>query len=179
MKQIRIILVLTVVSLFSAGILSLADRLTKDKIEENQRKAINEAIISIEPETRKIEKKDDFYEIFDKNKKLLGFVFLAEGQGYQGTIKIICGLSSSLDRLLGIEIIDSRETPGLGARINDSTFKGQFSKLKVSPPIEYTKTETKQDNQIQAITGATVSSRSVVNILNSKIEQIRDLLNKR
>ena len=151
MKQIRIILVLTAVSLFSAAILSLADKLTKDKIEENQKKAINEAIMGIEPKTQKIEKKDEVYEIFDKNKKLLGFVFLAEGQGYQGTIKIICGLSASLDRLLGIEIIDSRETPGLGARINESWFKKQFSNLKVSTPVEYTKTKPTQDNQIQAI----------------------------
>ena len=125
MKYLKVIIVLVLVSLSSAGILSLADLLSKEKIAENQKKAINEAIIRIEPRTENIEQKDDLYKISDKQGNLLGYIFLVQGQGYQGTIKILCGISRSLDRLLGIEIIQSQETPGLGAKINELFFKFQ------------------------------------------------------
>jgi len=179
MKQVKIILVLTIVALFAAGILSLADLLSREKIEENQKKAINEAIARIEPRTESVGSKDGLYEIFDKEKNLLGFVFLAEGRGYQGTIKILCGVSASLDELLGIEIIESKETPGLGAKISRDGFKGQFRRLNIIGDIEYTKSKPAKENQIQAITGATVSSKSVVNILNNRIAQIKELIKKK
>ncbi|MDD5429770.1 MAG: FMN-binding protein, partial [Candidatus Omnitrophica bacterium] len=101
-----------------------------------------------------------------------------EGQGYQGTIKILTGLDTSLENLLGIEILESVETPGLGQRINDEDFRKQFINLKVSSHIECVKSDTSDENQIKAITGATVSSRAVVNILNEEIEKIRPCIQK-
>jgi electron transport complex protein RnfG len=178
MKYIKIIFVLALVSIFSAGILSVADLLSRDKIIENQKKAINQAILTIMPEAQEIKKEDGLYKIFDKNKRLTGYIFLAQGQGYQGTIKIICGISPSLDELLGIEIIESQETPGLGARINEGWFKEQFKNLNLKNKIEYTKREVTESSQIQAITGATVSSRSVVGIVNKKVEELRNTLGK-
>ncbi len=123
-----------------------------------------------------MEKEEDIYRVYNNTGTLAGYIFTAEGRGYQGPIKIICGISVSLDRLLGIEILESTETPGLGAKIDSKDFKNQFKGLAVMPQITYTKSPPADENQIQAITGATVSSRSVVNILNSKIEQIRDKL---
>ncbi|MBN2120866.1 MAG: RnfABCDGE type electron transport complex subunit G [Candidatus Omnitrophica bacterium] len=176
MKYLKIILVLTSVSVFSAGILSLADLISKEKILENQAKAVNEAIAAIVPEAERIEEEEHIYRVFDKKSRLLGYIFLAEGQGYQGKIKMICGISPSLDKLLGIEILESQETPGLGARIAEGGFKDQFKGLNVLNPITYLKSKPTEDSQIQAITGATVSSRSVVSIINNRVEEIRKIL---
>ena len=173
MKSLRIILVLSLVGVFSAGILSFFELLATQKIAQNQRKEIEEAIVRIAPATKKVERLKDYYKVFDKDNRLLGYIFLTEGQGYQGPIKILFGIEPNLEKLLGIEIISSQETPGLGAKITTDSFRGQFRGLEVLPYIEYTKKKSTKPNQIQAITGATVSSRSVVNILNKKILQIR------
>lgn len=178
MKYLRVVIILTCVSVFSAGILSFTEQIFRNKILDNQKKAINEAITRIIPELDSIEKENDIYKIFNKEKILLGYIFLAEGQGYQGTIKIICGIAPDLEQLLGIEIIESTETPGLGAKIAGKDFKAQFINLKILPQISCTKSKPQDDNQIQAITGATISSKSVVNILNKRIDQIRNQIRK-
>ena len=75
--------------------------------------------------------------------------------------------------------MESTETPGLGARINEGWFKLQFKDLDISHNIKYSKTEPTGDDQIQAITGATVSSRSVVAIVNRRVEEIRGIIKDR
>ncbi|HEC69886.1 MAG TPA: FMN-binding protein [Candidatus Omnitrophica bacterium] len=179
MKTLRIVLVLALVSVFSAGTLSFFELLAEKRIAENEKREIEESIFTIAPQTEKIEEVKDYYKLFDREGNLLGYVFLAEGQGYQGPVKILFALKPNLEELLGIEIISHQETPGLGAKIDSEEFKQQFRRLKVLPKIEYLKKKPSLPNQIQAITGATVSSRSVVNILNKKIEQIRRELKKR
>ena len=176
MRYLKIILVLTVVSVLSAGVLSVADLLSREKIAAHEKQAFDQAITAIIPEAAKVEQKNDIYKIFDESGRLIAYIFLAKGQGYQGPIKIICGASPSFDTLLGIEILESTETPGLGARINEAWFKGQFGGLAISRAISYTKTKPAGKSQIQAITGATVSSRSVVAIVNKRIEEIRQSL---
>jgi electron transport complex protein RnfG len=168
MKYIKIIAVLTLVSLFSAGVLSVADLLSRDKILANEKKAFDQAITAIIPEAKRVEQEGDIYKVFDAKDDLAAYIFLAQGQGYQGPIKVICGATVSLDKLLGIEILESTETPGLGARINEASFKGQFKGLNALEKI-----------QIQAITGATVSSRSVVAIVNKRVEEIRGIIKDR
>ncbi len=178
MKYFKVVLVITLVAAFSAGILSVADILSKDKIEENRKEEINRSIQSIMPQTERIEKEDKVYKTYDNSGRLLGYIFVAEGQGYQGKIEIICGINPGFSAIKGIEILSSTETPGLGAKINSDSFKNQFNNLRANPNITYTKSEPTKDNQIKAITGATVSSRSVVNILNQKISQLRKKFKK-
>jgi len=174
MKTLRVVLVLTLVSVFSAGTLSFFELLAEKRIAENEKREIEESIFTIVPQTEKIEEVKDYYKLFDKEGDLLGYIFLAEGQGYQGPVKILFGLKPNLEELLGIEIISHQETPGLGAKIDSGEFKQQFRRLRVLPKIEYLKKKPSLPNQIQAITAATVSSRSVVNILNKKIPPRKD-----
>ena len=62
--------------------------------------------------------------------------------------------------------------PGLGAEIAGAKFQEQFKSLATEPPIEYVKGKpTNKPNQIEAITGATISSKAVVNIINKTVEQ--------
>ncbi|GAG30217.1 unnamed protein product, partial [marine sediment metagenome] len=65
-------------------------------------------------------------------------------------------------------------TPGLGAKITSEPFRDQFKELLVLPFVELVKGETKESNQIQAITGATISSQAVVDILNKTIKEMRE-----
>jgi len=82
--------------------------------------------------------------------------------------------------------LSQKETPGLGTKIvedpsneNPAWFTEQFKNVKVEPEIIYVKnSKPSKDNEIQAITGATISSKSVVNILNTNIGKVKKMYNK-
>jgi len=79
-----------------------------------------------------------------------------------------------MNTMVGIEILESQETPGLGQEIASESFKSQFNGLKTSPDITYVKNEKpSKPNEVEAITGATISSRAVCAILNEKINELR------
>lgn len=179
--SVHMIIVLTIVCLFSGLSLVYMNQYSEPLIEKNKEKETREAIFKVLSDVDNIEeiKKDDMviYKGFDKEDKLVGYAFIAEGSGYQGVIKIMVGIDSELEKLTGIDILESVETPGLGAKITEDDFKSQFQGIKVSPQIDYVKgKKPEEDNEIQAITGATVSSRSVVNILNTGIEKVKEIL---
>lgn len=179
-EMFKIVGVLTSVCIICAFFLSVANSITKVKIELNAKIKIEKAIAILAPATSAIKEVafdgGTLYQLFNNQKKLLGFAFLAQGQGYQGLIKILTVINPSLGKLEGIEIVESLETPGLGAKIQDEGFKNQFQNLNVSGEIVSIKDDVARNNQIKAITGATVSSISVVNILNKKIAKLREML---
>ena len=122
---------------------------------------------------------DTVSQVKDKDGKLLGYAFLTEGNGYQGAITMMIGIKPDFETLVGIEILDSQETPGLGQEITQDKFKSQFKGLKTTPEITYVKNKTpEKPNEIEAITGATVSSNAVVSIINAKIKEIRKKLSR-
>ena len=66
-----------------------------------------------------------------------------------------------------MQILESRETPGLGDRIyKDRDFVGAFRDLAIEPEIELVKDGASAPNQVDGITGATISSLAVVRIIN-------------
>lgn len=76
-------------------------------------------------------------------------------RGYAGPVRMLVGVS--LDgKVIGLKIIEQKETPGLGSNITSRKFLGQFIGKTINDPIQ-----PKQD--IDAITGATISSRAVCN----------------
>ncbi len=169
--NLKIIGILTLVCLACAFFLSLVQDLAAKKIAANAEKRISRAISSLTPDSDHLKQlvigEDIIYELFNRKNRLIGYGFLAQGQGYQGKIKLLAVIDPSLSHLGGIEVVDSLETPGLGAKIAESQFKEQFKRLRVSVEIDSTK-------DIQAITGATVSSRAVVSILNKRIETLKE-----
>jgi len=77
----------------------------------------------------------------------------------------------------GMYVLESRETPGLGDKIfKDEAFVANFRALAVDPEIVLVKGGRTADNEVDAITGATISSRAVVKILNTAHEAWRPRL---
>jgi len=185
----RMITVLAVVGLFAGGSLAFVYRWARPQIEAHERELLRQAIFSVLPETKSYEfsEKDgvEIYQCEDSSGNLVGYAFVAEGGGYQDKIKMMVGLRPDFKTLGGIEVLYSRETPGLGGKIDSEdilqpagkTFTKQFRELEVSPPIEYVKgKKPTSPNQIQAITGATISSRSVVEIINETVARVREIV---
>lgn len=177
-NTIKMIIVLTVVGLVSGAALVSMYKYAHPLIVDNQKKETKKAIFVIFPGAKSYEEKnigeDVIFKVKDKKGSLLGYTFLAEGNGYQGTIKLMAGIKPDMETLVGIEILESQETPGLGQEITQDKFKDQFKGLNASPEITYVKNKKpEKPNEIQAITGATISSRAVVTILNEKIKTIK------
>ncbi len=108
---------------------------------------------------------------FNASGELVGLAIETEGMGYQDTIRMMYGYSPREQAIIGIRVLESRETPGLGDRIEtDANFLSNFRRLDVSlestpnqlaHPIEFVKSGNKTAPwQIDGITGATISSRA-------------------
>ncbi|MEE8638325.1 MAG: RnfABCDGE type electron transport complex subunit G [Candidatus Margulisiibacteriota bacterium] len=175
-KIVRMIVVLGVIGLISGGTLALVYQWALPKIIENQIRETKAAIFKVLPETRSYKKvvKDEltYFECFDDRGERAGTAILCKGNGYQGEIKLMVGVNADFTKFTGLTILEQVETPGLGAKIAERKFFKQFKDLATKPPIAYVKGRPpEKPNQIQAITGATISSRAVVNIINKTVKE--------
>lgn len=108
------------------------------------------------------------YAGYDEAGALLGFAIPAEGAGFQDTIKLLYGYDAATERIVGMEVLESRETPGLGDKIiKDQAFVENFRDLAVDPEVVVVKDGRSRDNEVDAISGATISSKAVVRIINT------------
>ncbi len=118
-----------------------------------------------------------YFECSNGSGSVVGIALPVQGNGYQGVIKIMVGLTPDLDSITGIKVLEQVETPGLGGRIGEVSFQDQFKGIRTEPAVEYVKNQAPENNnQIQAITGATISSRSVVKIINKNVKLLKDIL---
>lgn len=191
-KSLRLIIVLTVTAVVSGAILAVLNTYTAPKIELNQNKELVEAIGQVLAGQQKIEPKiiegTTFYLGKDERGQLVGVAFVGEGDGFQSRLKILIGMDPTLNAILKIKVLQQAETPGLGTKIeNDPTnktdaqwFTNQFKNLTVSKAIGIVKNQPADPEkvQIQAITGATISSKAVVDIINTTVTKNRELFKK-
>lgn len=92
------------------------------------------------------------------------FILPLEGPGLWGTIAIMVGLDEDLETFTGVAIVSQNETPGLGARIEESWFTAQFQGKR--PPFTMVEEGTaSQANEVDAITGATRTSEYFKNLV--------------
>lgn len=101
---------------------------------------------------------------FELKDTLHAYALPFEGAGLWGTIRGYLALSDDLSTILGITFTEQSETPGLGGRIEESQFRDQFRQIRLEP-LSY-------DEKLQAITGATQTSASVLRIINHFYENI-------
>jgi electron transport complex protein RnfG len=120
-------------------------------------------------------KEEAIYAGYDEAGALLGFAIPAEGAGFQDTIKLIYGFDAVARRVVGMEVLESRETPGLGDKIiKDADFVSNFRNLSVDPEVVVVKAGRTNDNEVDAISGATISSKAVVRIINASNDRWMD-----
>ncbi len=119
-----------------------------------------------------------FYPVFQVTHKgeVAGWVIKAAGQGYSGRIELLIGLNPGGDTMNGLFVLEQTETPGLGNKVTFPAWLDQFTGQKTDNPLVVVRGESPKPGAIDAITGATISSRSVVNIINRTIEETRGLL---
>ena len=171
-----------------------AYQITLPIIERNKAEALQRAIFRVLPEARSsatfVQVDEDRFELlegggegrplvhagYDEAGELVGFAIDAHGMGYQDVIRVLYGYAFRKDAIVGLVVLESKETPGLGDKIeSDDAFRENFRRLDVSlgadgrelsHPIEFVKPGTREHPwQIDGITGATISSTAVAGIL--------------
>lgn len=111
------------------------------------------------------------YAGYDASDRLVGYAVPGEKPGYQDVIRLIFGYDPAGDRVLGMKVLESKETPGLGAKItSDSSFIGEFDGIE--PPLEGVKENGDGPHEVDMITGATISSEAVIEIINGRLEAL-------
>ena len=209
-SAIRLISTLAGIALFSGVLLSLTYEFTKPIIRQNESEALQSAIFdvlegaesfqayrlddaSLQPLDPDELNRANVYEGLDANGDRVGFALSGEARGYADVIRILYGYDAGRERVIGMKVLSSNETPGLGDKImKDSAFLLNFVDLDASLAedglaLEHEIVTVKNGDkehpwQIDGISGATVSSTAVGKALrtstNALLPELRRALNK-
>ena len=162
---IKVTLNLVTVYLIGGFILAAVYAKTSPIIFRNNEEAKKQALKQLMPEADDIKKIGDWtvhekhaeYFVAKKGNEVIGYVVQSFGKGYSSYIDTLIAVDKDF-KVQKINILHHAETPGLGDEIESESFKGQF-KDKDLAHLKVLKTDTK--DYIQAISGATISSRAV------------------
>ena len=113
------------------------------------------------------------YSTFKPSGEPAGWVIKGDGQGFADRIELLIGLDAQLESLTGLYVLDQKETPGLGNKIKDDDWRERFEKKKATVDVVVVKSPA-SGNEVQAVTGATVSSSSVAKIVNIAVIEFRN-----
>lgn len=119
---------------------------------------------------------------YGEDGRLVGLAVEARGMGYQDVIRLLYGYDVNRQAIVGIRVLESKETPGLGDRIaSDPEFLRNFERLDVTVApddsglaqtiIAVKRGAKKHDWEIDGITGATISCKAVANMLQASASQ--------
>lgn len=112
----------------------------------------------------------------DANGERIGYVVAAVSpNGYGGDISVAVGIDAKTSTITGFSVLSNSETAGLGARCTEDEFVSQFAG-KDATSIEYVKGGGAAGNQIDAISGATVTTNAVTEAVNSALAVYGDVL---
>lgn len=123
-------------------------------------------------DAKKIEK---IYAAFDGSGRRVGFAIPASEPGFQDAIDILFGFDPARPGTLGLVVLGTKETPGLGDKILSEGFRDQFKDAKT--PISGVKAGASQKPEdVDMITGATISSRTVIRAINKAVAKWSPLI---
>jgi H+/Na+-translocating ferredoxin:NAD+ oxidoreductase subunit G len=172
---------------------------TLPRIKKLRAEALEKAIFNVLPgitktSTYRVDEQEGFsainneeengqvvYAGYDDNNQLVGVAVEASGQGYADILRILYGYDIENQKVIGFHVLESKETPGLGDKIEkDQNFLENFKALDVSLTDDFSSLKNKiitvksgakiNPWEVDGITGATISSRAIGNILDSSTE---------
>jgi len=178
---------------FCALIIVVVFQATADRIRENQERFLAAAVSEVLPvaestvavavgesgdlgETTETDELPVFLG-YDTSSSLVGAVVTAQGMGYQDNIRVLYAYSFELDAIVGFKVLESKETPGLGDKVEiEPHFIANFEALDArlneggtglqNPIVTVKQGEKTQPWQVDGITGATITSDAIGKILN-------------
>lgn len=179
---------------------------TLERIQKNRDEALKKAIFQVLPDITKIQtfqwnqdqtfslmetnetKNEKIYVGYDSTDQIKGIAIQANGKGYGDVLNFLYGYDLNKQKVIGFYVLESKETPGIGNKIENEAFMSNFDALDASLNDVFTKLKNeiktvKQGEktnpwELDGISGATITSRAVGNILNTSAQQWIPLIYK-
>jgi len=181
---------LLLASSFCFGLLiAMTNAALSDRIEQNKAAKLNDLTKALLPGAevfRPVEadiqvelpngakEKARVFEVFSDAQRRLGWSFNAHGTGFAGPIELVIAVDKDFQKIMGFDVLASSETPGFGDQIKSDYYRKQYAGAPAEQlALAKTGDPGVADAQIVAITGATVSSEAVVDIVNTFLTQIK------
>lgn len=160
----------------AALVLGVTNNITAPVIEERNIQASNEArkiVLSEADEFKELDgmNSDIVLEVYEgiKDGQVIGYTIKTSSKGYGGAIELMVGISKD-GKITGVEIGNHSETPGLGSKATEPIFKNQYVDKDVLNSLLVVKGSTNNDNEISAISGATITSNGVTSGVNAAMK---------
>ena len=170
------------IAVTSAG---LSPRIRQNEINKRNRlvsallpEAKNFILIDEKIEIQSLQRKKENIEIYraesDAN-ECVGWSFEAAGSGFADKIKLVVAVDKDFEKIAGFDVLSSNETPGFGDQIKYDYFRNQFKDAPAGELKLVTVGEPEEiDSQIVAISGATISSEAVIEIVSNSVTQVKE-----
>ena len=184
----RDIIKLTLFLLVIAGIagagLSYVNGLTGPLIEQQILQQKIDGFKEVYPHADKVENESAKYlqephdsglkevNIAYRNGAPAGVIYAVESKGYSGPISLLAGFDIATAKITAIKVLSQRETPGLGAKAQESSFQERYKNKSAAEALEVTKKAPAKENQIEAITASTITTKAVTKAVNAAREHL-------
>ena len=169
-------IILTVIVLVTTGLLALTSSLTQAARDEQAVLAANANRIAVYPAAATFDPIDlakytaehpgisEAYVARDSAGKLIGYLYQSAFRGYAGNVPVLVAITPD-NKISKAKVLENDETPGLGKKVAEPGFIGQFTDLDASKVYSVKPNETDKV-QLDAIAGATISSNAVTRAVN-------------
>lgn len=109
-----------------------------------------------------------------KEGSVIGYVFTVVSKGYGGDIEIMVGINLE-GTINGVKISKHNETPGLGSKASKDKFRSQLESFRPEQPLKVVKSGKTKQEEIEAISGATITSKAVVKAVQCAVDMAAEL----
>ena len=167
---------LFVICAVAALVLGITNNITSPVIEERNIQASNKSrqiVLSDAEEFKQLEgmNSDIVVEVYEglKGGDVIGYTIKTSPKGYGGAVEVMVGISTD-GKITGVDIGNHSETPGLGSKASEPAFKDQYLDKGVANSLLVVKGSVNNDNEISAISGATITSNGVTSGVNAAMK---------
>lgn len=188
-ETIKLGIILLLFSVFAAGVLGFTNKITSPIIEKREKEETEAAYKELLNEADGFEQLDQnkLAELQGKYSKLVdvvkatkggetnGVLITTNGGGYGGDITIMTGVQDG--KIVAIKVLKHKETPDIGTHIEDQNFQDEFKGLSAQENVTLVATK-KNEQDVEKISGSTVSSRGVIAAVNLAIDTYKEIANE-
>jgi electron transport complex protein RnfG len=183
-------IVLLIICLVVTASLAFTYAITRDKIEERAKLDAENARREVLADANYFNRVENIERFIDKNPELnivkevyegvkdnasVGYAFMVVNKGYGGDMNVTVGINNK-GEITGVKIGNNSETPGLGLKVTDEAFRSQFVGFAPSEPLQVVKGEKAKQEEIEAISSATISTRAVTKAVQAAVDMASQLL---
>jgi electron transport complex protein RnfG len=183
---------LVVICIVVSAALAFTNAITTDKIKERADLDAESAKAEVLSDADRFETVEGLDELVAQNPALdiikeayrgfkadtlQGYVFQVSSKGYGGDISVTVGIDKD-GKITGVRIGENKETPGLGAKAAEPRFKSQLENIVPGGLLKVVKGEKTKPEEIEAISGATITSKAVVKAVQAAVDAVSAIAGK-